>query len=1037
MLNNTQIQRLIGKIFRFEQIIENKIFDRVEELSVLSYDTKEQLYTIPQDSTMKPIKSGDTWGGPEYTYGWFKTSFTVPAELDGKTLFVAPKLGGLDALLWVDGKPFGTFATKIVVTGHGNHYCDMCVKSAKAGQVIDIAIESYGGHNVMGTQPFETDTRTVFNHTFEEISICTKNELVADFYFDLRTIIELYSVLDDADYRKADLVNTMLELHEILYYSPENIDSETFEQALIEGRKVLAKALAKTNGSSAPYAGVIGHSHMDTAWLWHVDETIKKCARTFSNQINLMEQYPEYTFVQSSSYHSDMIKTHYPQLFEDIKEKVAEGRYEPNGGVWVECDCNITSGESMIRQFLWGQRFTRENFGYTSDSFWLPDTFGYSASIPQIMKGCGYDYFLTTKMAWNDTNLFPYDTFNWKGIDGTSVFTHLNKTHVWPSPKDMYPIIHDSKNNDGVKQKHVANRKLISYGFGDGGGGPQFEMVEMARRVKDLEGCPKTEHTTVTKFMKELEATAVSPATFNGELYLELHRGTLTNQHTIKRNNRLAEINLHNLEYLTVQNAVSGGVMASDDKYRDFQNTVLINQFHDILPGTCIPRAHDEAIEQVGNVIKQTEKQIANQVAINVVNDKITVVNPTSFTRNDVIYIDYVDGLMVAGGYKQQIITKLCGAKKLAVAGVVIEPYASVVLTLEEGEVSNICAFEYSGGTLRTPFAVVKFNKNGYMDSFIDTRINRELRGEGFAFNTFLVGEDVPTAWDNWDVDADLELKMKDTANLLSSEVISCGEVEVRIRNKYQITKKSTIEQDMIFYADSPMVKFETVMDWNDNHRFLKTAFDTTMFNDFVRQEVQFGYIKRPTTRNTSMEQAKFEVLNHKYTDLSEQNFGVAILNDCKYAISANEGQLRLSLHKGGCRPDPRGDMGKHYCEYAFLPHNEGFNTDCVIKPAYEFNYKTIATNADNKMNSFIKTNSSNIIIETIKACEDSQNAYIVRMYDAVGAYTNATVEFGTNVKSAEVTNMLEETLEQVCVDNGAINLTFRPFEIKTIKVYY
>lgn len=271
----------------------------------------------------------------------------------------------------------------------------------------------------------------------------------------------------------------------------------------------------------------------------------EKCARTYANELNLMAQYPEYTFIQSSAYHGDMIRRHYPQLFARIQQAVAAGRYEPNGGVWIECDCNITSGESMIRQFLWGQRFTRKYFGYTSNCFWLPDTFGYSASIPQIMKGCGVDYFLTTKMAWNDTTTFPYDTFLWKGIDGTKVFTHLNKTHVWPDPKTLTDYVVNG--NDCIREKTVSDKRLISYGFGDGGGGPQFEMIEMARREKDLEGVPCAEHVLVGDFMKELEATSHNVSEYSGELYLELHRGTLTNQHTIKRNNRLAERNIHNL----------------------------------------------------------------------------------------------------------------------------------------------------------------------------------------------------------------------------------------------------------------------------------------------------------------------------------------------------------------------------------------------------------------------------------------------------------------------------------------------------------
>ena len=691
----------------------------------------------------------------EGVYGWFKMGWEVPRELAGKPLFLRPRVGGYEALLWVDGRPFGTFATKIVVTGHGNHYCDMILKNPRAGQLVEIDLEFYSGHFVRGCMPFEESGRTDYDFTFDGMEICVKNDRIANFLFNLRTLNQLAEVLDETSYRKAEIVNTLMALHGEVYYDPASVSREKFMDALARGQKIMAPALARRCSTSAPKVGVIGHSHMDTAWLWHTGETIKKCARTFSNQLNLMEQYPEYKFVQSSSCHSDMIRQHYPELFERIRKKVQEGRYEPNGGVWVECDCNITSGESMIRQFLWGQRFTRKYFGYTSDSFWLPDTFGYSAAIPQIMKGCGVKYFLTTKMAWNDTNQFPYDTFWWKGIDGTRVLAHLNKTHVWPDPKEFYNIVFDTKSPDAVRQKYVSDRKLVSYGFGDGGGGPQFEMVEMARRCRDLEGCPRTEHTTVSQFMQDLEANIHNPSTYEGELYLELHRGTLTNQHTIKRNNRLAEIALHDLEYLTVANALEKKEPAQDTAYRDLQETLLLNQFHDILPGTCIPRAHQEAREQVENVIRKAQAQAQLALSPAEAENRVTVANPTSFARKDVIYLEYREGMRVAGGYPQQITETLSGGKRLAVDGVELPPYGSVVLELEPGEIPERSPFGINGRELVTPYARVLFDERGFLKSFIDTQADRELAGEGYPLNTFLMAEDLPAMWDNWDVDAD------------------------------------------------------------------------------------------------------------------------------------------------------------------------------------------------------------------------------------------------------------------------------------------
>ncbi|MBQ8897075.1 MAG: alpha-mannosidase [Clostridia bacterium] len=1032
MLNEKQLSRCVLKLERFLDTLDGLIFEKVCSLPVSAFETEKQYHSIPE-ATYKPINKGDIWGG-ESRYCWFRSNYTVPAELAGKALFLRPQVGGYEAMLFVDGKPMGTFATKIVVTGHGNHYCDMVEPCAREGQNLDLAVEFYTGHYVPGEMPLETRPRRDFKFAFDSIDLCTRNDLVAQTMFDLSVLIGLYKALDDASYRRADLLNTFYELHKVLWYSPEDIDRETFEASLVKAREIMAPALAKkNNGTTVPYCGLIGHSHMDTAWLWHIAETIKKCARTYSNQLNLMAQYPEYKFVQSSSYHSEMIRENYPELFERIVEKVAEGRYEPNGGVWVECDCNITGGESMIRQFLWGQRFTRKYFnGYTSDCFWLPDTFGYSAAIPQIMKGCGVDYFLTTKIAWNDTNAFPYDSFYWRGIDGTQVFSHFNKTHIGTRPDELLPMFADKTNPDAVRQKNVSRSKLVSYGYGDGGGGPQWDQIEISRRLRDLEGFGVSEYTTVSDFMHKLENEVVNPATFSGELYLELHRGTLTNQHEIKRNNRLGEIALHNLEAITVANAAASGEVASDNDFRFWQNRLLVNQFHDILPGTCITRANSQSKEEMTELLAEVGK--LTEKALSASGRGITVYNPMSYQRNGVFYADAAAPL--AGVKAQQWTSDVYGRRRLAVSGVKLAPYSAKSFGYGRGELNGESAFCLEGNKLETPFAFVTFDDRGYISSFIDKASGRELCGEGYALNTFLMAEDLPATWDNWDIDADIEPKFVDCAKLLSREIVSNGAVELRIRSVYSISAESTITQDMVFFADSSEVRFETLMDWNNKHRFLKTAFDTSIFSDFVRQEIQFGYLKRPTTRNNSVDQAKFEVLNHKFTDLSEPNFGVAILNDSKYAISAYNGQLRLSLHKGGTRPDTTGDQGKHYCEYSFLPHNGGFDAETVIRPAYELNYKPVIVRGRKDLPSLASMDKSNLVIETVKPCEDADRAFILRIYEAEGARTVGKLNLGIDVKRVSEANMLEEVTTELGA-SAQTELTFRPFEIKTVRVEY
>lgn len=1040
MLNEVQNTRMLGKLVRLEQTLEPYIFTRIDEVTVKRFETKEQYHQIPQDDSLyTETRQGDTWGG-EGVYCWFRGKVRIPEAYRGQNIYVQPIVGGYEGMLWINGIPSGTFATKIVQTGHGNHYCDLLVMNADPDKEIDLSMEFYAGHYIIGTQPFETIHKSDFRYTYDAVHICIKNQDIADFIFDLRTLNQMVQKLDHLSFRRADIINCLTEVHKTVYYAVEDADESVWRPALAKAREIMRPMLEARNSDSAPTAGIVGHSHMDTAWLWHIPETVKKCARTYSNQISLMNQFPEYRFIQSSAYHTEMIRRHYPELFDQIKDKIAEGRYEPNGAVWVECDCNITSGESMIRQFVWGQKYTQKYFNYTSNSFWLPDTFGYSAAIPQIMKGCRVDYFLTTKLSWNDTNRFPYETFYWEGIDGTKVFTHFNTTHCWPEPKALLEQLDGRDSGNYLQNKQVAKKRVIAYGYGDGGGGPQFEMIEMARRVQDLEGCPKAEHVNVGRFMCELEAEAVHPPVYRGELYLELHRGTLTNQHIIKRNNRKAEQAIHDLEFLTVYQAVAQGKAAEDGHIRPLLETVLVNQFHDILPGTCIAKAHDQCYSEMKEVLEKTGELIEAAAVTQPEDHAVTVINTLGFGRKEMIYLQGYEGMVPADtDILVQHVEDIHGQKQLCMANIGLPSLGGTVVPLTAGDTGNRAgksAFTYASDVLTTPFAKVTFAADGTIASFIDTRVNRELRGTGLPLNTFLFAEDVSTAWDNWDIDADCQLKFAPCAELVDRKVVSDGSIQFRIRSTYKLSEKSTVTQDMIFYATTSRVDFETIIDWKDKHRFLKVDFDTTVMSNMARHEIQFGHSQKPTTRNHSIEQAMFEVLNHKFTDLSETRYGVAILNDCKYGISVEGSDIRLSLHKGGCRPDPRGDEGIHECTYSFLPHEGSFSAESVIQPAYSLNVEPIVRPGKGAYASFAGVDRDNVIIETVKPCEDNQKAFIIRLYESEGTYTRAKLGLGMECKMVEITNMLEETLEDLPVGQS-VELAFKPFEIKTLKVSY
>ena len=1023
MFTEKGFTQTVAKLKRFSTTLYARLFTPVgHALNQRLYQTTSPLHQIPDESLFSPVDDMSRWGG-EGIYGWFKAEYTVPAELDGQALYLFPRTESYEATLWVDGKIHSNYAAKFVETSHGNHYCNRITAHAKAGETLHLALECYAYHDMPGTQPLSIIRFKDYTYPIGPMDICVRDDEAMDFLFDLRTLLSLWEMLPQSSFRRAELENALYAAHQNLYYDPDTCTKQQFYDGLSAAAPFLKEQLSKENGEGTPWVGLIGHSHMDTAWLWPISETEKKCARTYANQLILMEEYPEYKFIQSSAFHSDMIRRNNPELFARIQQAVKDGRYEPNGGVWVECDCNLTGGEYMIRQFLWGQRFTRKYFNYTADTFWLPDTFGYSFAIPQIMKGCGVDYFLTTKMAWNDTNKFPYTSFYWQGMDGTKVLTHLNRNHIGPSPETLHEITDGS---DPIMEKGVSSMRLFSFGKGDGGGGPEFEMLEMARRLSNLNGVPRSGYQTVSDFMHQLEGTIHDPSTYAGELYLELHRGTLTNQSQIKRNNRDCEIALHNLELATVLNAVKDGKAADSEHIAPMMSELLVRQFHDILPGTCIHSVHEETRRVIEGNIAMTRSMIAD-LLIPAADGTLALTNPLSFDRCDTLHI--ATSLPAVRGYASQSYVDLQGQQRLAIAGVKIPAFASVTLDAAE-TASTVSPFVMDGNHLTTPYAKITFDENGAIASMVDLRTGRELVN-GMPFNTFLMTEDVSAAWDNWDLDADEEDKFAPVGCLLSREVISDGSVELRIRSRYALSDKCSIEQDLVFDASSPMITFETIIDWQEEHRFLKTAFDTTLHADGVRSEIQFGHIRRSNHRSTDQEKARFEICNHKYSDMSENSYGIALLNDSKYGLSVNEGSMRLSLHKGGILPDSAGDKGRHCCRYAIIPHAEGYSAHSVIQPAYMFNYMPISCFAAE--DSLVRCDAPNAIIEAVKPCEDSQNAYILRLYDAVGDYVTTALTFNHPVVAIYECNMLEETKQQI----DPTRITLKPFEIKTIKVCY
>jgi alpha-mannosidase len=1012
-------------------------FESLQKVPVELAETKEHFRGVPkgQDMDWQRVRAGDSWGSA-WTTGWFRGRVRLPAVCHGRRLYLRAATGAPEALLIVDGEHRGVFDP--------NHVVIMMAAAGNSRRTYEIAIEAHAGHPCIGTQPDEDNSAADFQRTFDCVEVLLQREDVVGFVFDLQSLLQLAGALDESSLRRGRILAALGQVWQAIDAMPAEVPEDSWRPRLSAARRIMQPLLAARNGDTTPFMGIVGHSHIDTAWLWTIAETERKCARTFSSVLNLMEQYPEFRFLQSAPYHADIMRREYPGIFRRIQAAVAAGHWEPNGAMWVEPDCNIPSGEAFVRQLLLGQQFTREHFGYTADAFWQPDVFGYSAALPQILKKAGVDYFLTTKISWNDTTRFPYDTFRWQGIDGTEILSHFNKIHCFPDPKTLIDQWQD------MQHKETADRRLSAIGYGDGGGGPQYEMLEFARRVQDLEGCPKSDYVTVTDFMKGIESRMQEPGAslpeWVGELYLELHRGTLTSIAEIKRLNRRGEEALHDAEFLWSLAALSGKRRYPARQLRDLWASFLVNQFHDILPGSSIPEVNDQAIEEMGatvSVVGELAQQALGVLAgtrRKSADAALLIANTLGWPRNGEFQLPAAAlpaGHVPSGeGVSSQRITGITGEERIAIQGVNLCALGTTHLPLRKGRAGGLSPFKVGDRTVDTPLLRARFDAAGRITSLLHKDSGRQLVAAGGALNTLWLGEDVPAAWDNWDIDYDQQFKMEAQTRLLSRQVVQ-GPLQLRIRHEVAIGADSRLTQDVVFHATSAQIDFETVVDWHEKHRLLKAGFDLDVHADTARHEIQFGHVTRPTHSNRPADRAQFEVVNHRWTDLSETRFGVALLNDGKYGISVDGAEARLSLLKSGARPDPRGDEGRHVFTYALLPHTGGFSAERVVRPGYELNVapRVVPAGGTQSAGSLLTVAAPNVIIDTVKWAEDG-SGYILRLYECEGTMAAGHVDFGHDVERVAETNLLEdEVIAELSVRRRRVRCDLRPFELKTLWV--
>lgn len=858
------------------------------------------------------------------------------------------------------------------------------------------------------------------------------DERIESLYYDVAVPLEAARLLPESTEDRINIIKHLELAMNMIHFN--DVYSDDFYADIEKARNYLkTEFYEKECGKSDLTVSCIGHTHIDIAWLWTYAQTIEKVQRSFSTVLNLMKQYPEFKFMSSQAILYQHIKDYAPDMYEEIKRRIAEGRWEVDGAMWLECDCNLSSGESLIRQILHGKKFIKDEFDKDSKILWLPDTFGYSAAMPQILKKCGVEQFVTSKISWNDTNTIPHDTFYWEGIDGTEILTNFINAQRFSGYGDKavrtttyvaqliptyilgaYARYQDKEYND---------RTMATYGFGDGGGGPTMEMLEYQRRMeKGLPGFPRTKITTAKEHLETVEKNFKKNANllgripkWVGELYLEYHRGTYTSIAKNKRNNRKSEFSVAKAEFLSV---LSDALLDNDypqEEINKIWKLILLNQFHDVLPGSSIEEVYKDSDQQYKKLLSKCDDIIKSNIDIiseNVQSDGgLLVFNANSTPTSSNV---------------------LLNGNTIEVTDV--PAYGWKVINTNTVSKLNVMI---NGHSIENKFYKLVFDYEGNIISFYDKENKRDIVKPNSKFNEFIVFEDLPRDYDNWEISEYYKSKSWQLGKVESLKSVTDGSrAGICIKRRYM---NSYFKQNIWLYSELARVDFETEIDWHEHHQLLKAFFPINVYTNKAVYDIQFGNVERNTHQNTSWDAARFEVCAHKWVDLSDGSYGVSLLNDCKYGHSCVGNDLALTLLKCGTYPNQNADQGKHMFTYSILPHKGDFRTK-TISEAYALNqplnYKLIKKQNGSlpETFSFVSTDAKNAVIETIKLAED-KSGYIIRVYDSQNANRQIEINFGITIERAYICDMLENPIEEITISSNKIAMNLKNYEIVTIKV--
>ncbi len=967
-------------------------------------------YAEALEGTYRPAQEGERFG-PEWATHWFRVGYAIPKDWAGEEVLLHFD-SAAEGCVWKDGVPLQGL-TNFTWTHFDVRSHFTLTPEAKGGERGLLYIES-AINGFMGVSDYIENLQKIYLGQLLHARLVTRDRAVWDLLWDFTILKEMAEQLPVDGLDQGPALTAANEIVNAVTLG----DRSTYAA----GRAIAKQFFAAKNGDRAMHLSAIGHAHIDTAWLWPLAETMRKCYRTFSSAVRMMDLYPEYKFVCSQAQQLAWIKDQHPALYAKIKAKVKTGQFVPAGGTWIEPDCNIPSGESLVRQFLVGQRFFKEEFGAYCKEFWNPDVFGYSASLPQIMQGAGIRYFLTQKLSLNQFNPPTSSTFLWEGIDGSRVLTHFPPTDNYNCDASLTEVL---RNITNFKDKERANECYLLFGWGDGGGGPTEDMLERLRRMKNVSGLPETTFRTPQEFFKRCADNLKDPLVWSGELYFELHRGTYTTQADCKRDNRRSEEVLHDVEFLSTLALHREGTPYPTDQLLGLWKTTLLNQFHDIIPGSSIRAVYEDTARDYAAVLAAAATLRDRAVARVLPAGKgqgrnLVALNTLSWPRREVVDLPEGKGLAriaaPAYGYAVQAPDRETAAPVTARTG-------------------------KQDFSLENSLVRAKFDGQGRLTSFVDKRVadgGRETIAPGAKGNQFVLFEDLPLRSDAWDVDIFHLEKRRNVGEVEkgSLRTVENDPLRATVELKLKLSPRATLVQRISLCAESPRLDFDTVVEWRESNQFLKVEFPLALRSDHATYEIQFGHIRRPTHFNTSWDFARFEVSGHRWADLSEPGYGVALLNDSKYGYACHSNVLRLSLLRSPKRPDEQADMGTHRFRYALFPHENGPQLGGVIPEAAAFNQplRVFPSAAEPKVEGFFTVSHPAVVLDTVKKAEDSDDL-ILRLYESHGAHQTATLSSALPLAKAAKVDLLEEGPEAVKVSGNAIKLALRPFELISLKL--